>query len=832
MSVADCLSRAVVAGTVKQKDADSALRMHQRMQREFTAEAAPASADAASALAAARALRAQSAAKIRNAQAQVSAFHNAEQRLAEHPMGAHAGLMGMITRDMWRDATAFRDLPDASLVKQGPNVEGKYRSISRTLFGKFSAGMEQLKPGFRGSTDRQLNAVDNMIRELKGVDTGDQIAKAAAGGFKQASDYAVQRAQAAGKIFTPLEDWATPQFWRDWRTRDIGMPTFKADILQEIRRGGLTVWDRDTGKPVTAALTDDVLTRAFKDITGSGNGASAPFSKDQRTFVFSQNSAGAESWLRLQKKYGPGTNIMQMMVGHLDRMAHQIGLMETFGPSYEANFRALLKQAGRVTEIPTSAIGKWNPARMIAAFMEHPNAIEGAWKVATGQAHATHDSFIGGLLGALRNMNVASSLRQAVFSVLPTDSVTQLLAANHLGMDGIGHMARVFGGGVSKEDATHLALQGHNVMDFVNGIRDYDDHISMMQATGKFSSGVVRATGLDAWGQVGKRTWAGDMLNLFASQSGKDWAALGQASPKFRDFLSAYGFTPAEWDTLRTGAMMDLRGARYLDPTALQTADRGLYERVMNAIDEQGAFAMHQPDFRLRGIETGAAFGASPGLAMDFWRSFMQFKTFALSRMTTQMMRVFTDGDPAKRILRGLAFTTLSTAAGAATLQALNVINGKDPERMDAPGFWARAMTKGGAAGYYGELLDAALRGDRSSSDIVAAFGGPTVSMMADLTKFGVAPIREEFSDTQNVRTGTKGREAINVLRRWTPSTWWSRLAVDRLFWDKLQTLVDPDYRASWDRIEQRQQKNFGGGFWWGPGESAPTRLPQYGGSP
>ena len=449
------------------------------------------------------------------------------------------------------------------------------------------------------------------------------------------------------------------------------------------------------------------------------------------------------------------------------------------------------------------------------------------WKVATGQVHPVHDTFATGLLGALRNMNVASSLRQAIFSVLPTDSVTSLLAANHLGMDGIGHMARVFSGGVSKADAQHLNIQAHNVMDFVNGIRDYDDHISLMQATGKFASGTVKATGLDLWGQVGKRTWAGDMLNLFASQSGKKF---GKLEPAFRRFLDAYGFNEAEWDRLRDPAMqVNLRGAKYLDPNALQSADRGLYERVMNAIQEQGAFAMHQPDFRLRGIESGASFGVGPGIGAEIMRSLFQFKTFALSRMTTQMMRVLTDGPIENRVARGLAFVALSTAAGAASLEALSLVNGKDPERMNSPKFWARAMQKGGAGGYYGELIDSAMRGQQSSGDVMAGLAGPAAGLITDAMRLAAAPVREEFNEDQKYRQSTLGRQAIAVARRTTPNTWYTRLAVDRLFWDKLQTLVDPDYRKSWSRAERLTQKDTGAGFWWPRGASAPERAPDMG---
>src|SRR5262249_46033948 len=162
------------------------------------------------------------------------------------------------------------------------------------------------------------------------------------------------------------------------------------------------------------------------------------------------------------------------------------------------------------------------------------------------------------------------------------------------------------------------------------------------------ASTFVKATGLQWWGDMGKRTWAGDMLNLFANQAG---SAFDRVDPKFKRFLDSYGFTAVDWDKVRDPAnILDLSGAKYLNPNALE---RPLYERVLNAIQEQGAFAMHQPDARLRSIETGAAFNIRPGKGQELMRSFFQFKTFALSRMSTQMMRMFTDAE--SRVGRGLA---------------------------------------------------------------------------------------------------------------------------------------------------------------------------------
>jgi peptidoglycan hydrolase-like protein with peptidoglycan-binding domain len=192
------------------------------------------------------------------------------------------------------------------------------------------------------------------------------------------------------------------------------------------------------------------------------------------------------------------------------------------------------------------------------------------------------------------------------------------------------------------------------------------------------------------------------------------------------------------------------------------------------------------------------------------------------------MMRVLTDGPIPNRIARGLAFTALSTAAGAASIQALSIINGKDPEDMTKPSLWARAMLKGGAAGYYGELVDAAMRGQQSSADVLQGMAGPAVGVLADVARLATSPVREQFSDDQKYRQSTLGRTAINIAKRNTPNTWYTRLAVDRMFWDKLQTLVDPDYRKSWDRANRNIQKSTGAGFWW-PQGGGPERAPDLG---
>jgi hypothetical protein len=200
-----------------------------------------------------------------------------------------------------------------------------------------------------------------------------------------------------------------------------------------------------------------------------------------------------------------------------------------------------------------------------------------------------------------------------------------------------------------------------------------------------------------------------------------------------------------------------------------------------------------------------------------------QYKQFTMERMTTHLMRVLVDGPIENRIMRGIAFATLSAAAGAVSLQAGAVVKGQTPFDMSHPKFWAEAFARGGAGGIYGDILSAALHGDRGGLNMAAQLAGPIPGFIGDAAGLAINPAKREIDENGRSRA-TSGGEAVAFARRWSPQTWYTKLAVDRLFWDKLQVLVDPNYRQSFRRAEQRAKKD-GSGYWWSPGQPAPNAL-------
>jgi hypothetical protein len=284
----------------------------------------------------------------------------------------------------------------------------------------------------------------------------------------------------------------------------------------------------------------------------------------------------------------------------------------------------------------------------------------------------------------------------------------------------------------------------------------------------------------------------------------------------------AYGFTPADWDKIRAADVFEAgNGAKYLDPSKI---DQPLSERLLMAIKEQGSYAFHQPDARTEAIMTQ---GVTRGtLAGEAWLSMGQYKQFAMERMTTHILRVLVDGPIENRVMRGLAFTMLSMGAGAVSLQAAAVLRGEDPIPMTHPKFWVEAFAKGGAGGVYGDILAQVLRGGRSGAEYAAQMAGPIPGLIGDVATLATAPAKALLEEPEK-QTKTSAMTAIG--KRWTPNTWYTKLAVDRLLWDKMQVLLDPDYRKSFRRAEQRLKNDGGRGYWFGPGQPAPQRGPDLG---
>jgi hypothetical protein len=797
-----CINKLVAAGRITRELGNEALALYRRSLGEYTEIMGPASAEAAAALSMARALEAGAAKMANDGAKQAAAWARFETRMLEHPEGRVAGMMSQLTRDIWE--------------KAGENVGSKTEAVWANLSNMFSAGMKALEPGLLGQTRQQLDDFRGFVQEIFGVDTGNATAKAMAQGWKGATDAAVNRMLEAGHRFEPNEDWRIFQYWNPNRVRKFERDEFKRDILEQVDSGAIKLWDRDTGKPATAARRDFILDRAYRDITANDNSPSA-FSREIRTFQFAEGQAGADAWLKLQDKYGAGENVIGMTTGHLYRAAREIALAEVIGPNHEAIIAAGLRQAREQEALQTGA-------RKGLKFLESTSMVQRVYDVLTGKADKVEGPMISGILGGLRSINTAAKLGGAIISAIPGDSVTAAFAAAHNGMP-VGRILGGFvreiarGGEASRELAARMNLAAHSAMEYAHGYRYFQDQIAGPETLRAIGTFTVRAQGLQAWTELLKRTFTMEFMGHLADHARYGLDELRNVNPSLARFLDRHGLA-ADWDRVRQGAPLEVGGSKFLDPQTI--GDQMLRERLIGAIVDERAFAVLEPDARVRAITTG---GLPAG---TFWgeaaRNTFLFKSFSLSMAATHVMRMATQGPIESRIWNGAAFTVLSLIAGAIALQAKNVVYGKDVEKMNDAKFWAKAFVQGGGAGVYGDLVNSAFT--REGRNPLVELAGPVVGLGEDVARLSSKQLRKLYEGTDT----TLGAELTRIARGMTPKTFYTRLAVDRIIWDQIQSLVDSDYRGSFRRMEQRARKD-GQSFWWGPGETAPARgpqLPQY----
>lgn len=805
MAVTECIVKLVATGRITREIGDEAQALYERSKGEFQRDMGPAQSEAAAGLAAARAMEAGAKKLKTDAAKQALAWASFEKTALEHPDGPVAGVLDQLSQSLRGRGTR--------------NVDTVREDIWNRLAGMFGDAMTHYAPGITGVSKDQIASARKLIHEIFGHATGDQKAGAFGRAWADIRKYGEDRARAAGRNFEPNEDWRLPQPWQSEQVRKVPASEFMRDFQTEMENGGIKrLWDRDTGKPVAAGKEAFILERAYNDIISSG-GSVGTFAREMRTFEFGPGEAGADAWLRLQQKYGVGDNLFGMMTGHMNRMATEIALSEVIAPNHRAAIAAMMPRL-RAHEAQMTTLQRFNPTRML----ESRSLVQKTYDVLTGRANAVEGPLVAGILGGMRSISTAAQLKGAIISSVPGDTVTSILAAQFNGMPAgrlvsgvVRELSR--GGQESRALAARLNLTAHSAMEYGHGYRFFQDQIAGPSQLRWLATTMIRAQGLEAWTELVKRTFSMEMAGHLADHTGHDLASLRGANRQLADFLDRYQIGAADWDAIRAAPLSDVNGATFIDTSAI--ADQKLAEKLRTGIIQERRYAMLEPDARVRGVTTG---GLPQGTFLgEVSRNLFLFKSFSLTMAATHVMRIATNGPIESRIWNASVFTLYSAIAGSLAMQAKNIIYGKDPESMTNPTFWAKAFLQGGGVGIYGDLVNSAF--SRSGRSPVADFGGPVVGAVEDLTRLTSGQLRKAYEG----KDSTLGGEVVRTLKRYTPGTFYTKLAVDRLMFDQLQTMIDKDYRGSFRRIEDRMKRDNKQEFWFRPGETVPQRGPNFG---
>jgi hypothetical protein len=824
MSIADCLAEALAAGKITAKGVeDYKARM---ADAEALAEQRGMAGPAAYIFAtseAAKTMEARATSKRAQTQQTILAIDRAWEGASKNTKGMAFGLTDVFGERLYGEGSG------ASLGQQHRGNLATVQSImadtlSQLQSRKFGLQQERILPR-------------HTVSELYGVKTASPDAATAAKAWDQAVTWWRDEMARAGVFVRELADWRLPQHFDHGAVKAMGKPAFVGQMEQWWGDGKLLLrdWEADGQAYLVPGRADDkarqIFDRAFDNITTNGDASLEPGAARTTTLAdrFGRRRAFEwatdDAWLEFNRTLGVGDDgIGELMVRHMDQMTRDLATAQVLGPDPDRSAKVLLQM-----------YQKDGGSRLWA------NRLNAMYEINAGMAQNPVSQRLAMGAQSFRQFLASAQLGGAVLSSPSDFGFTKATAAWH-GLD----MTKIMGAYVSNLKPASAADRAQAMKDGLilevglRGLGDaardvYGDVVAgkgiggkvdaglngLSRVTGRMAEVVIRAQGLAHHTQALRDAIGGQTMAHLGDLAPKPWAEL---TPVDQRIFTAYGMGAKEWDLLRPSVTEG-----FLDPAKLaregNAAERNAAVKMLGAIAGVQRMAVPEGNTITRAITLGATRPGTPeGEAL---RSLFQYKGFPMSAMLMHWFRGLESLQNGEgqwfrgQYLASLVATT--TVLGAASLQLKNVAAGKDPQPMDgehAAKFWLNAAAQGGALGIFGDSLKAMFSAQRM--DDASRLVSPGAGFILDLKQLALGPLQSEANDKED-RTG---RQAVKMLRKYTPNVFYTRLAFDRLVTDTASRMADPDHAELFARQEERARKEQGTRFWWRPGQTSPARMP------
>lgn len=532
----------------------------------------------------------------------------------------------------------------------------------------------------------------------------------------------------------------------------------------------------------------------------------------------------ADAWAAYNRDFGAGT-LHEAVTAGLRRQARATALMATLGPNYEMNLDAIVhdtlarmrKEGAKPEALAQLQADHRRYKRLYLAQLDGSLDIPGSDPLASAAA-------------GVRTIQSMASLGGATLSSI-SDLATMLNGAKYQGANALeavaGGMAKLFHG---ERSADRLALWA-------------DLGVVLSSLSGKLAS---RFTPDDTvGGRLGKLQHTFFTLNLqnrwtdsfreavaemlsanLARRVGDRFDALPE---QLRTTLGLYGIDAGKWDIFRAQEAVELDGARFVAPRALDDLPDEPFEAYLSARNinptgkrvrdlrreiarqfrayfaDQNGYMVLTPDQATRGMmKQGTQVGTGLGEALRF---IMQFKSFPLAYTQRALGREIKQGG-AMGVAGLIALTTLFGYAASVAKDTFKGIAPRDPRD---PRTWLASFQQGGGAGLYGDVLFSQVL-ERRFGDAGAQLLGPT---FADVFgSYGLAGVA-----SRAVQGEDAGAAAVRFVKGNTPflNLFYARLALDYAVFYRVQEWMNPGSLA---RMEQQMQQRTGQDFIASPSET------------
>ncbi|SCW91736.1 hypothetical protein [Pseudomonas sp. NFACC05-1] len=726
------------------------------------------------------------------------------------------------------------------------SIESATRAIRDDALSRMLEVIDQTKGKFLGLFQDEAGNLA-LVRELHGQDSGSAAAKAAAKAFKDTAEQLRQRFNRAGGDVGFLDDWSMP---RDHSQIKVAKDQAKwvGDHVQWANRGKYL---KEDGTPMNDAELTDFLNHAWQTLaTGginklepgqaAGNGMRANRGSESRQIHYKD----AESFIAAQKAYGE-RNLLELLIGHIDRASRDIALVEALGPNPSNQMRYFLDEGQKVTDMA-------DPKKADKTAKQR-RKIEHLFEEVAGTREPPASAAIANGFETYRALNVASRLGSAVLTSV-TDQGTLGLTASMNGMP----VMKVFANEIrmlnpaSAADRRMAQRAGLGLNQLIGSLNRWgaDGLGTTEQISGRISkfsqtaaSKVMQASGLNMLTAGTQRAFGATMMDTLGDMSRRH-QTIAAMDPADSKRLLGQGVTETDWAVWRLAQPEDWRGvgdtvltansiyriknadlvplARQLKTTPQRLKDQAATKLLGTVLDETN-MAIIEPGAREKammhgGVERGTVKG-------ELLRSFWQFKSFSIGMVLRHVKRGMAQEGWGKAGYLG-ALVASTTVLGGMAIQLGEIAAGRDPKditddgTLGVPGlrYGLASMLKGGALGLYGDFLFSDT--SQGGQSFIGAIGGPIAGDIEALSK-----LKGNAAEGKGPQVGGN---LVKFAKSHTPAAnlWYTKAATDHLIFNQLQEYFSPGYLR---RMKKRAKKEFNQSYWWEPGDTAPDRAPNLG---
>lgn len=734
---------------------------------------------------------------------------------------------------------AFNDITSfgASVAGGGPgrlSVESQARATAEMAKGELIDLVEAAGGTFFGLIENGVQ-VRAFVNELFGKPSGDPAMAKAAASWRKVTDGLRERFNRAGGDIGNLGDlWHLPQTHDAWRIGKVGPDAWIEAVLPKLDRRQYVNAD---GGFMSDVEVREFLREAFKSITTDGankreiagrpkgTGTRANRHGEARALFFKDGDA----YMDYQLQFG-GQNIYSVMFNHIDTLAKDIALVETFGPNAEANARLLLDTIRQRHDLKG---GEGVTEGKNAAAAWRANAIfEDVAGIGQGPASAGW----AGRMAAARSWMTATRLGSAVISSI-TDHATIIQTARMWNLPVMQFYRNYWKAlnPANMQEKRDLQRMGLAINAFASSMDRFSGEYGGVTSH-KVANAVMRASGLTAITDARRRAFSAMMMTTLGDMvRSKAWGDLDANDLRL---LKAKGVTPetyAIWQKAKQETTPDYPGGLLSgrsimaidDPIVSRDAKEKAATQLMGLILEEQNMAIIEAGSRERALlYAGTKKGTIGG---ELMRAVMQFKTFPFAMLTRHWGRALSAPTGRGRAVQMASLFAMSTITGALAMELKALIDGKDPralwesddpERMAKT--WAAAAMQGGALGIFGDFLTSTA--SRGGSDFMSTLAGPIPGLVGDVGNLAVGNMqRAALGEETDVMA-----DSVRIAKGLTPgaSLWYGKAAFNNLVFGQMQEMASPGYL---DRMRRRVARETGQDYWWTPGEFVPERAPDLG---